>query len=225
MATGDTKRPKSFWRRLLARLREEPLAIVTALGGAVWAMFNFVVKENEHRVERSIAEVNRIYAPAFMDSLSTLLGDTYDFLDQTQVDGHIGAAQYEAYWAMVSKRGHDEDMMIVKSRLDGVAACVDHEGCDPSAVNARFPRPVYQAVYFLRDFLLPAHLESQGVGLEGWLVDADVVAFLNGYARYSRTVETCLEPWTYDYPALNAVAHAKLMDVTCDARRAAAAPD
>lgn len=136
--------------------------------------------------ERSIRETDRLFEPTFATSLSFVLDHAYDFLENDATARLKGKERFETFWNSFDTNV-DQHMLILAARLQSVQDCIKRGDCDRREVYSRFPTAIYQALFFLREFvLLPQELWSAAPidDPTGWWFGTDVYDLMQDYCTW-----------------------------------------
>lgn len=173
-------------------------AAIVSVASLSWTIYTDYEDNNRKAVARSIEEVDRIFDPQFAASLSAILQTAYVFLEDSSTSALRGKERFELFWQRAGDDG-DVDMMIIDSRLFSIAECLKTGVCQKDEVFSRFPSPIYQALFFLREFLfLPPQLEIE-TRLDlpnGWWLGTDLYNFLAAYCEWHRQQVGTMPLWS-----------------------------
>src|SRR4051794_550215 len=90
------------------------LALIISLATAIGSLGAYFITRADEQVKRSIAEVDRIYDPAFANSLSKIVAHGYAFIESGKADvKRDRRARFEEFWADADA---DADILIIVSR-------------------------------------------------------------------------------------------------------------
>jgi hypothetical protein len=205
VSTGDpAKRQPWYANRTSVDLLSIALSVVSLLATATLSLWLFYRGEGDVRVARSIEEIDRTYDPEFAVSLARVVDHAYDFLEDPALNGLPPQQRFERFW---SDDAIDADMIVVNTRLNSIENCYNSDNCSKAEVLARFPDIVYQAVFFLRDFVfLTDELRrvNQDVGLSGWWLGPDLYGFLADYCASASAAHGGMDLWSEKHERLRA---------------------
>jgi hypothetical protein len=154
--------------RLEARFCSSVLSLIVTGFPSIAVYF---VGREEDKVKRSVTEIDRVYDRDFNASLSKILDHAYRFIENEDTNKLVSKARFEKFWANADA---DTDMFLISSRLEAIAQCADAGYCNQEELFSRFPAAVYNAIYFLREFIfLNDDLEKYTPDLEGWWGDSE----------------------------------------------------
>jgi hypothetical protein len=111
--------------------------------------------------------------------------------------------RFEDFWATATDT--DADMLLIMSRMKSIGQCLDTRDCDRDEVFSRFPETIYQAIFFLRDYVFvnpKLEAESQGPGLEGWWFGNGVYDFLADYCVWATREFGGMNLWSVKHERL-----------------------
>ncbi|MEM1275277.1 MAG: hypothetical protein AAGH74_02025 [Pseudomonadota bacterium] len=157
------------------------LSLLSMLVSIGFSFYAFLGTEQDKRLDRSAEEVGRIYHPAFMVSLTTVLEVYTGFLDQPHDKFDTNRDRMKAFWLSAEM---DEEMLIVASRMHAIQNCIRSEYCSTEEAYSQFPIIVYQVLFFMRDVLFLDPDEAKGQVRDGWWLHPDVKDMLARYCAW-----------------------------------------
>jgi hypothetical protein len=188
---------------LLAFILSLATLIVTSIASTVV----YFISLSDEKVNRSLTEIERIYDKDFDISLSKILDQAYGFMENDETKKLVSKERFEKFWANVAHADADgdADMLLIGSRLKAIAQCADVGDCDREELFSRFPEPVYQAIFFLREFVfLNADLAKYADkgDLDGWWMSQSTYNFLADYCAWAKRKFHVMNLWSDRYERL-----------------------
>lgn len=186
----------------LAALLVSCVSIVVTTG---FSFFVYYADQRDEKTDRSIYEVNHVYSPEFMKSLTNILDVSYDFIENAAEKPESKKERFERFWQEVD---NDGDMLIISSRLSSISACIDDGNCYREIVFSRFPESVYEAIYFLREFVFLDSELNAAETLDGWWLGARVQNLLANYCAWVVEKRGGMDLWSERYELIRSPADA-----------------
>ena len=157
------------------------LSLLSIMASIAFSFYAFLGTEQDKRLERSAEEVGRIYHPAFVVSLTSVLEVYTGFLAEPRNADETQLERVKAFWLSAEM---DEEMLIVASRLHAIHNCVRSEFCSTEEAYSQFPAVVYQVLFFMRDVLFLDPALAKGQARDGWWLHPDVKEMLASYGAW-----------------------------------------
>jgi hypothetical protein len=161
------------------------LSLATLIVTSAASTAVYFISRADDREKRSVTEISLIYDKDFASSLSKIPGQAYTFIETDKTNKLRSKPRFEKFWYDFNS---DADMLLVSSRLKAVAQCAEVGDCDREELFSRFPEEVYQAIFFLREFVfLNDDLETYANkgDLEGWWLGDSERKFLADYCGWA----------------------------------------
>jgi hypothetical protein len=161
------------------------LALISFVISSVSGLVVWSWNESNKKIERSIAEVNAFYEQSFAISLGKVVKSAYNFYDDPTLSRLKGVERFEKFWYEADA---DPEMLVITSRLGAITNCIRSGACDREAVFSRFPDTIYQALFYLREFIfLDDELDERAekIGLNGWWFGRAHYSFLADYCAWA----------------------------------------
>jgi hypothetical protein len=191
---------KSRWYHDSTRI--SLLAFILSLAAAIVPIYIYIANRADDKAKRSVTEIERVYDRDFIVSLSKILDHAYKFIEDNTASKVGSKARFEKFWGEVNV---DPDMLLLTSRLKAIAQCADVGDCDGEELFSRFPEAVYQAIFFLREFLfLNDDLTSYAKAgdLEGWWLGNREYKFLANYCAWAYKKNNEMNLWSVKHERL-----------------------
>ena len=163
----------------------ERVTLIIAILAFVISVYSLFDGRYTDRMNRSTEEVQRLYSTDFSDGLSELLVYSHEFIGQEGSSRLRTKQRYHEFW---QDYGDDSGMLVVYSVLKSIVACQQSDRCDVETMYAYFPETIYQALFFLREFLFPDPTIVDAIyneGIDGWDFGADGQRMLQDYCEWA----------------------------------------
>jgi hypothetical protein len=159
------------------------LSFALSIIAAIVAVYAYFVNKEDDRLKRSVVEIDRLYDQQFLDSLTKIVDHYYNFMDNPKNNTLSHKERFNKFWG---ERNHDLEMFQITSRLDSVVQCLKAQHCAQNEIFDRFPATVYQAIFFLRDFVFFSDDLGKPEDTEGWWMGYDTYSFLARYCSAAK---------------------------------------
>ena len=188
------------------------LSVLSLAASAFLTVWLFHLSQEDARVARTIEEIERTYDPEFAASLTRVLDRAYGFLEDPGNATLSPGERFDRFWGSAGTEV-DTDMFVLTTRLDSIENCFTGGDCSRDEMLERFPDLVYQAMFFLRDFIFlddETSRKAQASGVDGWWMDSDIYRFLADYCIWARDAHGGMDLWSVQYERLRAPGSAEI---------------